>query len=674
MPNALAEATSPYLLQHQDNPVEWQEWTEATLARARAENKPILLSVGYAACHWCHVMAHESFEDPAIAALMNRHFVNIKVDREERPDLDTVYQQALALMGQQGGWPLTMFLSPEGEPFWGGTYFPPEPRYGRPGFPQVLEQVAELWRTGNERIQQNREALAQALRRLAAPEAGTAPTPLLARQVAGQIAEQFDTIHGGLAGAPKCPQAPILRLVWEVALRTGVRTLRHRVLHTLGRIAQGGIYDHLGGGFARYAVDAYWLVPHFEKMLYDNAQLLELLGSAWAATGEPLFEARARETVAWLEREMMAEGAFASALDADSEGEEGRFYVWTAEEIDRLLGPDAPAFRLAYGVTAAGNWEGRNVLHRLHEPGLPDPVEAERLARSRAVLLDARSRRVPPGRDDKVLADWNGLMIAALAQASGHFGRPDWLDLARSAFDAVLGHMSEGDRLFHSWRAGRRLPMAFLDDYAQMSRAALALFEQTGEARYLERARAWVERCRQDFHDPDGGCFLSPAVADGPLVRPKNAHDGPSPAANGTLAVVLASLWHLTGEDRYRTAAEGILDAFAGDAARNLMSHATLLLAATVLAEPVQIVVAGDDATPGFPELLAAAKAAALPARVLARVAPGQDLPADHPAHGKGTVDGRAAAYVCVGPTCRPPLTEPAALASLLREPVAANP
>ena len=279
MPNALAEAASPYLLQHRDNPVDWREWNEATLARARAENKPILLSVGYAACHWCHVMAHESFENPEIAALMNRDFVNVKVDREERPDLDTVYQQALALMGQQGGWPLTMFLTPAGEPFWGGTYFPPEPRYGRPGFPQLLEQVAELWRGGSERVRSNREALGQALRRLSTPEAGEAPPPALAEQVARRVAEQFDTINGGLAGAPKFPQAPILRLIWETALRTGDRTLRHRVVHTLARISQGGIHDHLGGGYARYSVDAHWLVPHFEKMLYDNAQLLELLGS-----------------------------------------------------------------------------------------------------------------------------------------------------------------------------------------------------------------------------------------------------------------------------------------------------------------------------------------------------------------------------------------------------------
>jgi uncharacterized protein YyaL (SSP411 family) len=667
MPNALADATSPYLLQHAKNPVDWREWSEPTLARARAENKPILLSIGYAACHWCHVMAHESFEKPETAAVMNRLFVNIKVDREERPDLDTVYQQALAVMGQQGGWPLTMFLTPEGEPFWGGTYFPPEPRYGRPGFVEILEQVGELWRTGNERIASNRAAITQTMRRLSAPASGDALPASLAVQVARDTAQRFDTIHGGLAGAPKFPQAPLLRLVWETALRTRDPTLRHRVVHTLARISQGGIYDHLGGGFARYSVDAYWLVPHFEKMLYDNAQLLELLGSAWAATGEPLFAARADETVAWLRREMLVEGAFAASLDADSEGEEGRFYVWDAAEIDRHLTADAAAFRLAYGVTDSGNWEGRNVLHRLHEPGLPAAPDADRLRRGRESLLAVREQRPRPARDDKLLVDWNGLMIAALAQAAAQIGRPDWLELAKGAFAAVLDRMSEDDRLFHSWRAGRRLPMAFLDDYAQMSRAALALFQQTGERTYLDRALAWVRHCRTEFHDDaNGGFFLSVQSAGGPIVRPKNAHDGPTPAANGTLAEVAATLWHLTGDQEHHETADEVLRSFAGDARGNLASHASLLLAATVLEEPIQIVVVGDQNVPRADELFAAAAASAVPARVMQRVASGDGLPVMHPAAGKQLLDGRAAAYVCVGATCEAPRTEPAVLLARL--------
>ena len=669
MPNALASATSPYLLQHRHNPVDWQEWNPASLARARAENRPILLSIGYAACHWCHVMAHESFEDPATAAVMNRLFVNIKVDREERPDLDTVYQQALAVMGQQGGWPLTMFLTPDGEPFWGGTYFPPEPRYGRPGFVQLLEQVAELWRAGDRRLLTNRKTILRDLQRLATPRPGTVLPPDVAGATARRLAQRFDAVHGGIAGAPKFPQAPILRLLWEQAWREGDPTLRHRVLHTLARICQGGIYDHLGGGFARYSVDAYWLVPHFEKMLYDNAQLLELLASAHAATGDPLFATRAEETVGWLEREMLVDGAFASALDADSEGEEGRYYVWDAGEIDALLGTDATAFRLAYGVTDAGNWEGRNVLNRLHEAGLPED-DGGRLARCRATLLAARAERTAPGRDDKILADWNGLMIAALARAAGQFDRPDWLERAEAAFAAVLRHMGDGDRLCHSWRAGRRLPMAFLDDYAQMARAALVLFERTGRTCYREHASAWLGQCRAAFHDDAaGGYFLNAADADGPVVRPRNALDGPTPSANATLAEVAATLWHLTGAEHYRTTADGVLAAFAGDATDNPAGHATLLLATCRVADAVQVVVVGDDRTPGFPDLWKAASATMPPGGVLARVAPDAELPAAHPAMGKRLLDGHAAAYVCRGTTCEAPFTAPQALRDRLTRP-----
>ena len=551
MHNRLGEATSPYLLQHRDNPVHWQPWDEAALAAARAQDKPILLSIGYAACHWCHVMAHESFEQPAIAAQMNAQFVNIKVDREERPDLDQIYQHALALLGQHGGWPLTMFLTPAGEPFWGGTYFPPEARYGRPGLPEVLDQVSRIWQTERTKVEGNIDALKEALAGLARPAAGPPLAPALREQTARRLVQAFDTIHGGLGGAPKFPQAPVLDLVWRHGLATGDAAARHAVLHTLANICQGGIYDHLGGGFARYAVDALWLVPHFEKMLYDNAQLLALLADTYADTQNPLFRARAAETVGWLEREMLVEGAFASSLDADSEGEEGRYYVWDAAEIDRLLGPDAARFRLAYGVTDGGNWEGSTVLNRLHQPGLLAADEEAALRASADRLLAARAGRVPPGRDDKVLADWNGLMIAALARAGAVFDRPDWVGLARRAFRFVTEHMMTGDRLAHSWRAGRTLDRAFLEDYASMAAAALALFEQTGEPSYLRLAERWLARLDADYLDQDaGGYFQVAAGARDVLVRAKNAQDGPTPAGNGLLLGVLARLHLMTGERR----------------------------------------------------------------------------------------------------------------------------
>ncbi|MGH6948018.1 MAG: thioredoxin domain-containing protein, partial [Kiloniellales bacterium] len=396
--NRLAGELSPYLLQHKGNPVDWYPWGEVAFAAARADNKPILLSVGYAACHWCHVMAHESFEDPAIAARMNELFVNIKVDREERPDLDTIYQSALALLGQQGGWPLTMFLTPKGEPFWGGTYFPPEPRYGRPGLPQVLDSVAEVYAQDPKRVNSNVVALKEALAKLSSNKSGRRLTLAEVEASAERLVREIDPFDGGFGTAPKFPQSPALKLLWRAWKRGGKEPYRQAVLLTLTRICQGGIYDHLGGGFARYTVDRHWLVPHFEKMLYDNAQLLDLLAWAWQETGDPLYQERASETVAWLEREMLADGGgFAASLDADSEGEEGRFYVWDEAEIDQALGAEAALFKQHYDVTASGNFEGRNILNRLQKPERASPEVEAKLARARASLLDRRAARVRPG-------------------------------------------------------------------------------------------------------------------------------------------------------------------------------------------------------------------------------------------------------------------------------------
>jgi uncharacterized protein YyaL (SSP411 family) len=666
MRNRLADATSPYLLQHSANPVHWQPWDAAALAEARVRDRPILLSVGYTACHWCHVMAHESFENPAIAAVMNEHFVTIKVDREERPDLDQVYQHALALLGQQGGWPLTMFLTPAGEPFWGGTYFPPEARYGRPGFPEVLQTVARIWRDDREKVTGNTTALRDALARLATPARPETLSPAFVAQTAQRLVQAFDTVHGGFAGAPKFPQAPVLHLLWRQALATGDPGMRQAVLHTLTNICQGGIYDHLGGGFARYSVDALWLVPHFEKMLYDNAQLIALLSDAAADTDNPLFAARLAETVGWLEREMLVGDAFASSLDADSEGEEGKFYVWDAAEIERLLGPEAAAFRLAYGVTDAGNWEGKTILNRLHQPGLGSPDEEAALRASADVLLAARERRVRPGRDDKVLADWNGLAIAALARASAVLRRPEWLERAEVAFAFVCRDMTRGDRLVHSWRAGRRLDLAFLDDYAQMAAAALTLFQHTSRPDYLERAVQWIARLDADYRDPAGGYFQVAADATDVLVRPKSAQDGPTPAANGTLVAVLARLCALTGNDEYRARADQVLEVFSGEARRNPAVHAALLSGYGMLADPVQIVLMGSAEDPDLVDLRATALGAAVPDLIVLTVPPGTALSADHPAAGKALIDGRATAYVCLGPVCLPPVTAPDRLAELL--------
>ncbi|HYG84697.1 MAG TPA: thioredoxin domain-containing protein [Azospirillum sp.] len=664
--NLLGRETSPYLLQHKDNPVHWMAWGPDAFARAKAEDKPILLSVGYAACHWCHVMAHESFENPQIAAVMNELFVNIKVDREERPDVDHIYQNALALLGQQGGWPLTMFLTPEGEPFWGGTYFPPAPRYGRPGFEEVLRGVDAAYRREPEKIRGNVAALKEALGQLSQNRPGQGVDALVLDQVAERLAREVDPLRGGIGNAPKFPQVGVFELLWRAWLRTGSQPYRDAVTTTLTHMSQGGIYDHLGGGFARYSVDEAWLVPHFEKMLYDNAQLIDLLTLVWQDTHEPLFATRVRETAAWVLREMVAEGGgFASTLDADSEGEEGKFYVWHEAEIDDLLGPDAALFKRWYGVTPQGNFEGATILNRLGSLEQGDVATEAALADMRRILFKARSHRVRPGWDDKVLADWNGLMIAALANAGMVFEEPAWIAAARRAFAFVRDRMGEGGRLGHSWRAGQLKHAATLDDYANMARAALALHEATGDESMVAQARAWVEVLdRHHWDTMGGGYFFTPDDAADLIVRTKSAYDAATPNGNGTMVAVLARLHLLTGEFAYRQRADDLVTAFSGELARNFFPLATLLNAVELLHDPLQVVLVGDAA--GTHALRRVVLKHSLPNRVLTLVPPGADLPATHPAHGKGSLKGAATAYVCAGMTCSPPVTDPQALAAVL--------
>src|SRR6266404_2534499 len=491
--NRLGAETSPYLLQHADNPVHWWAWGEEALAEAKRTNRPILLSVGYAACHWCHVMAHESFESTEVAAVMNELFVNIKVDREERPDVDGIYMQALHLLGQQGGWPLTMFCTSAGEPFWGGTYFPSPARYGRPSFVDVLNSVARTWHENPEAVEQNRTGLLQALREHAANQAveikgeGLLIEFEMLDRSAERLAQECDPVWGGVGKAPKFPSPYLFEMLWRAWLRSGRASTRlfDAVTVTLDRMCQGGIYDHLGGGFARYATDSEWLIPHFEKMLYDNAQLIDLLTLVWQDTKSPLYATRIAETCDWVLREMIAEGGgFAATYDADSEGVEGKFYVWSSAEIDAVLGAeDAGFFNGVYDVQDDGNWEkGHNILHRNRSPVLLGEDDEKRLAQLRAKLKAVRDKRVWPGWDDKVLADWNGLMIAALANAAAVFQRDDWFAAAVTAWRFVMDRMRNDEgRLYHSHRAGKRLHRGTLDDYANMARAGLALFEATGD-------------------------------------------------------------------------------------------------------------------------------------------------------------------------------------------------
>jgi len=660
--NRLANETSPYLLQHKNNPVDWWAWGPEALAEAKRADKPILLSVGYAACHWCHVMAHESFEDDATAALMNELFVNVKVDREERPEIDQIYMAALHHLGEHGGWPLTMFLTPNGEPIWGGTYFPNTSRYGKPAFVDVLHEIARLFREEPQKIEQNRAALMERLGAAARPSGtatfGRAELDNAARQLGGII----DPVNGGTRGAPKFPQAALFELLWRAGLRTGEQRYFAAVDITLHHICEGGIYDHLGGGFSRYSVDERWLVPHFEKMLYDNAQLLELLAIAYQRGGNSLYRQRAEETVAWLKREMTTEqGAFSASLDADSEGEEGKFYVWSYDALIGQLGiEDGEFFAGHYDVTPAGNFEGHNILNRL-KPQPRSETDEARLAALRETLLAVRAKRVRPGLDDKILADWNGLMIAALVNASLLLEQPSWIDLAERAFDFIARAMTRADRLGHSWREGTLKFPGLASDFAAMIRAALALYEATGQQPYLDRALEWQHALDRDYADAATGTYyLTAADAEGLVIRPAATSDEATPNHNAVVAQNLIRLAVLAGNDRWREKADRLIAAIAPLAAENLYMHLTLLNAIDLRLRAAQIVVAGQG--PRAQALLNAARRLAPLERIVLHAAAAEAVPSSHPAREKIAAASEPQAFVCVGETCSLPISDPARL------------
>ncbi len=682
--NRLARETSPYLLQHRDNPVHWWAWGPEALAEAKRSGRPILLSVGYAACHWCHVMAHESFEDDATAAVMNELFVNIKVDREERPDIDAIYMGALHKMGEQGGWPLTMFLDSEARPFWGGTYFPPEGRYGRPGFQHVLREVARIYRDDPGKVSHNATALVKALATPAGDGGKLSITDTVLSDLTGRMVQAIDPVNGGLKGAPKFPQWSFLWLMWRGAIRYGHEDGKTALIETLRHICQGGIYDHVGGGFARYSVDERWLVPHFEKMLYDNALLIDLMTEAWRETREPLFEARIAETVVWLEREMIAAGGgFAASLDADSEGEEGKFTVWSRGEVMEVLGPeDGRRFCAIYDVTEPGNFEGHNIPNRLTALEWMGAEEEGRLAEMLAKLLARRAGRIRPGWDDKVLADWNGLMIAVLARASVAFARPQWLAMAERAFAFVMESMvvtgsplpnppSQGRRetpirLWHSYRAGQTRAAATASDYANMISAAIRLHEATAEAGYLATARALAETLDAHYWLSDAGGYATSADdTTDVIVRLRSAHDDAVPNANGTMIGALMQLYLLTGEEAYRERAGEIPNAFAREVGDNALGHCGLLAGCFDLLAPGHVVIVGSGTAAA--ELSTALRSVAMPGALEQVLGETTDLPAGSPVAGKTAAAGEATAYVCSGMSCAPPVDTGEALVSQLK-------
>jgi uncharacterized protein YyaL (SSP411 family) len=673
--NLLADATSPYLLQHKDNPVHWRTWGPEALAEAQTQRKPILLSIGYAACHWCHVMAHESFEDPEIADVMNTLFVNIKVDREERPDLDIIYQSALQMMGQQGGWPLTMFLTPEGHPFWGGTYFPAIEQYGRPGFEGLLKNIATTFHTEPDNVSSNVTALMDGLADNAQPTPGDGLDMKTIDQVAHRASQFVDIANGGTQGAPKFPQPDFFTFLWKAANRTNSSNMKEAVILTLDKMCQGGIYDHLGGGFSRYSTDDIWRAPHFEKMLYDNALLIELMTEVWQKTGSQLLKNRITETIEWVLREMIVRPnsdasdifAFASSYDADSDGEEGKFYVWDEAEVDRHLGGLSENFKRHYEVLSFGNWEGKTILNRTANPILGEVTQEQELTKAREILLNIRNERIWPLWDDKILADWNGLMITALVKAGSVFEQPKWVAAAKSAFNFVQNTMTQDGRLKHSWREGRLRYMAVLDDYANMCMAATTLYEYTGEQAYLDQAIEWVSQADDEYWDSDNsGYFLTSNNANDVITRSKTIMDNATPSGNGTMMNVLARLYILTGNPLYRDRADAIDRLFSTSEIDKLVGQTVMLCGFELLVQATQIVVIGNSEDSDTQALSRAIHATSVPAKILLCLDPDQQLPANHPAHGKGLINGKPAAYICIGRTCSLPMQTPAELMEAL--------
>jgi len=676
MTNRLAQESSPYLLQHEDNPVHWYPWSEEALARAQAEQKPIFLSIGYAACHWCHVMAHESFEDEETAAYMNAHFINVKVDREERPDLDAIYMGAVVAMTGQGGWPMSVFLTPDGDPFFGGTYFPPFPRYGMPSFRQVLESVARAWKEQRADIVANAGEIRQHIgRRLElSGTKGELTAALLGRALA-TIERQFEPGKGGFGRAPKFPQPMTLEFLLRLMQRHGqtpATQAEHMVNYTLEMMALGGIYDHLGGGFARYSTDNDWLVPHFEKMLYDNALLSRVYLHAWQVTGRPLYKQIVTETLDYVVREMRHEaGGFYSSLDADSEGEEGKFYVWQPAEIREVLGDELTAdiFMLAYDVTERGNWEGKNILNvnrELAEVARLAKISEEETTRlltaARQTLYEERAKRIWPGLDDKVLTAWNGLMLAAFAEAGRVLDRPDYTAVAVQNAEFLYQTMrQENGRLWRTWKAGHEARYnGYLEDYAYLGDGLLALYQTTFDQRWFDWAQELAELMLTHFCDEqDGGFFDTADDHEALIFRPKDLQDNAVPSGNAMACHLLLQLSLYTGNGRYHDIAQATVSAVYGAMSQYPTGFAHWLCATTfLLSEPQEIAIIGEPAAADTQALLAVVREQYRPHQVTAAAVP--DSPAAETIPllvNRSQIDGQATAYVCRQFACQRPVT-----------------
>jgi uncharacterized protein len=691
--NRLAHETSPYLRQHQHNPVDWHPWGPEALERARKLDRPIFLSIGYSACHWCHVMEHESFENEEIARILNEHFVSIKVDREERPDLDQIYMTAVQLMNRgQGGWPMSVFLTPDLKPFAGGTYFPPDDRYGRPGFQRVLLSVADWWRTRRAELTEMSGEVTARVQELGRLEPGAGDLgPQLIRRASEHLGRAFDPINGGFGSAPKFPHPMDLRLLLRAWRRFGGDETLHVVRHTLDRMAMGGIYDHLGGGFARYSTDARWLVPHFEKMLYDNALLVPCYLEAYQATGEPFYREIVDETLGWVLRDMTSpEGPFYSTLDADSEGVEGKFYVWTPDEIERVLGKEeSDLFCTVYGVEPDGNWHDEaghgppgptNILHRVKTfdqiarlNHIPEADLRRRIDESRKKLLEVRNRRVWPGRDEKVLTAWNGLMIAALAQAGAVLEDPRYVEAARRAADFILTRMRTRDgRLLRSYSSGTEPKLnGYLEDYSFLADALVYLYEATFEPRWITAALQIADVMIDQFWDAaEGGFFYTGRDHESLIARNKDPHDNAIPSGNAMAVTALLRLVKLTGRVDLQEKAMATLKLYAGLLASQPTAAGQMLIALDFNLGPVQeFAVVGDPATDETKRVLRAIRRGFRPDAVVALKSPTTDAKTEKliPLLAGKTASGPVTAYICENFACQAPLVGAEAVEKALR-------
>ena len=670
MSTDLTNSSSPFLAAHKDNPVAWKLWGPDVLAQAAAQDKPILLSLGYAGCHWCHVLNREAFMDAEIAAQINQDFIPVLSDREERPDLDLLYQGAAGAMRHQGGWPLNIFLTPDGVPFWVAGYLPREAQGETPSFRQLLTDIANLWKNDKVRVAENAANTRNALENLYNRDMAAPQENMNLDMAALRLGQGFDIFFGGLTGGVKFPNAIMLELLWRAFLRTGMPQFSQLIFTSLDSMLFGGLYDHIGGGFFRHTMDERWLEPSFEKMLYDNAQMVDLLTQVWQFNRNPLGRQAVEETMGWLLRDMKVGDAFAAAIGS-GQADDVRYYTWSEAEIDAaLVGTFSARFKQVYGVTRDGNLAGRNLPRRLGNPAPANDADEQLLAKQRDMLRTARAKRTMPTRDERVLASWNGLAIAAIARAGQVFEKPDWTRAAIAAFDSIVAQLGDGDRLAHDISGGVKGVGGFADDYSHMARAALQLWEVTGEERFLAAARKWVAVLDNHFWNTQIGGYCFTADDAEPLfIRVRMLFDNPTPSTNGTMLTVLTRLALITGEREYMSRASMLGVTFGAEANRVVNGSGSFLNGFEVLVNSLIILVIGHKGNARTQELLRTAWGKAMPNGLIVQMEPGEPLPPGHPATGRGMQGGQPTAYICQAGNCSDPFTDPAMLAQVLTLP-----